>query len=224
MTDAVERVTLVECPIGLFWYGDTLCLKTEYGNNEGRIDAYIVESGEFYWGDPPQTIASQRAQLVTPIDTDAALLALAAPLEKDAEWPADALFQMGDFVSKKGRTSWRGKVVGWYRTDLTALGFAVESIFEPGTVQIYPQTALEAADRLATLTGPGWQDIETAPKDDTMFLACCADGRMMIWSGRIFALQDERTPDHLRFPATDWMPLPKPPAMQSSSPPPKEAK
>lgn len=63
-----ERVTLAECPIGLFIneHGG-LCLKTEYGNNEGRIDAYIVSSGEFFWGRGPATIATQRAQLVTPV-------------------------------------------------------------------------------------------------------------------------------------------------------------
>ena len=60
-------VTLAECPIGLFRCGDTLALKTEYGNNEGRIDAYIVESGEFFWGDPPQTVKRQRAQIVYPV-------------------------------------------------------------------------------------------------------------------------------------------------------------
>jgi hypothetical protein len=58
-------------------------------------------------------------------------------------WPTDAEFQMGDAVKKKGKASWRGRVVGWYRTELTALGFAVESSFERGSVQIYPQTALE---------------------------------------------------------------------------------
>lgn len=58
------------------------------------------------------------------------------------EWPADAMFQMGALVHKKGRASWRGRIVGWYRTERTALGFAVESAFEPGSVQIYPQTAL----------------------------------------------------------------------------------
>ena len=61
------RKTLANCPIGLFVCGDQLCLKTEYGNNEGRIDAYIVSSGEFFWGDKPQTIESQRKQLVTPV-------------------------------------------------------------------------------------------------------------------------------------------------------------
>lgn len=66
-------VSLVACPIGLFVSeSGTLCLKTEYGNNEGRIDAYIVSTGEFFWGTAPQTIANQRAQMVRPIDIDAA--------------------------------------------------------------------------------------------------------------------------------------------------------
>lgn len=67
MSDICE---LRDCPIGLFWHGEALCLKTEYGNNEGRIDAYIVESGEFFWGDAPQTIEGQRAQLVRPVASD----------------------------------------------------------------------------------------------------------------------------------------------------------
>ena len=61
-----RRKRLKDCPVGLFYSGDTLCMKTEYGNNEGRIDAFIVSSGEFFWGKPPQTIASQREQMVTP--------------------------------------------------------------------------------------------------------------------------------------------------------------
>ena len=62
-------VTLAECPIGLFKSEDgELCLKTEYGNNDGRIDAFIVSSGEYFWGAAPQTIASQRAQMVTPVE------------------------------------------------------------------------------------------------------------------------------------------------------------
>lgn len=72
-----EHCTLVDAPVGLFWCGDTLAMKTEYGNNEGRIDAFIVSSGEFFWGHQPQTIASQRASLVTPIDTDSAVTCLA---------------------------------------------------------------------------------------------------------------------------------------------------
>lgn len=70
MSDA-PLVTLAECPIGLFFAGDQLCLKTEYGNNDGRIDAYIVSSGEFFWGEQPQTIASQRRQMVRPVEATA---------------------------------------------------------------------------------------------------------------------------------------------------------
>lgn len=75
MTDRIELevgepTTLEEAPVGLFLSGaDCLCLKTEYGNNEGRIDAYIVSSGEFFWGTSPQTIASQRKQVVRPVST-----------------------------------------------------------------------------------------------------------------------------------------------------------
>jgi hypothetical protein len=56
-----------------------------------------------------------------------------------------------------------------------------------------------------------WQSIESVPTDDTQFLTVTADGRIMIWSGRIFALQNDRTPGHLTFPATHWMALPEPP-------------
>jgi len=61
-------IRLDECPIGLFMAGGELCLKTEYGNNDGRIDAYIVSSGEMFWGAAPQTVASQRAQMVEPVE------------------------------------------------------------------------------------------------------------------------------------------------------------
>ena len=63
-----EETTLAECPVGLFFFGDELCFKSEYGDNSGRIDAYIVSSGEFFWGGSSQTIASQRASRVRPVD------------------------------------------------------------------------------------------------------------------------------------------------------------
>lgn len=69
-----NKVSLAECPVGLFQTeSGNLCLKTEYGDNEGRIDAYIVATGEFFWGAAPQSVASQRAQLVTPVGIMAAL-------------------------------------------------------------------------------------------------------------------------------------------------------
>ncbi|KAB2929856.1 MAG: DfrB family trimethoprim-resistant dihydrofolate reductase [Candidatus Contendobacter sp.] len=51
-------------------------------------------------------------------------------------------FRHGDYVQKHSGSSWRGKVVGWYTTTLTHEGYAVESICEPGSVQIYPAAAL----------------------------------------------------------------------------------
>lgn len=76
--DTLVAVTLAQCPIGLFMVHGELCLKTEYGNNEGRIDAYIVSSGEFFWGSHPQTIPNQRMQMVVPVDGDALAAALFA--------------------------------------------------------------------------------------------------------------------------------------------------
>lgn len=55
-------VELEDCPIGLFIKGNTLCVKTEYGND----DAYIVWSGERFWGGA-KTIEELGKVLVLPI-------------------------------------------------------------------------------------------------------------------------------------------------------------
>lgn len=52
-------------------------------------------------------------------------------------------YHYGDRVKKKSGGQWRGVVVGHYSTELTVEGYAVESLYEPGSVQIYPVTALE---------------------------------------------------------------------------------
>ena len=44
-----KLVSLAECPIGMFKYGSTLALKTEY-RTDGSPDCYIVSSGEYFWG------------------------------------------------------------------------------------------------------------------------------------------------------------------------------
>lgn len=51
-------------------------------------------------------------------------------------------FHMGQRVEKVSGSSWRGKIVGTYSTELTPEGYAVESENEPGSVQIYPAKAL----------------------------------------------------------------------------------
>ena len=61
-------------------------------------------------------------------------------------WPdTHKTFEMGDNVRKVRGSQWRGRVVGWYSTDLTPEGYAVESDTERGSVQIYPAYALERA-------------------------------------------------------------------------------
>lgn len=80
---ADDLVRLDECPVGLFWHGDTLAMKSEYGDNEGRLDCYIVSSGEYFCGPSPQTIANQRACMVRPV-TEAELSVLSAPTQPAA--------------------------------------------------------------------------------------------------------------------------------------------
>lgn len=52
-------------------------------------------------------------------------------------------FAMGDLVQKKSGSKWRGSIVGFYSTPNTPDGYAVESAFEPGSVQVWPEAALE---------------------------------------------------------------------------------
>jgi dihydrofolate reductase (trimethoprim resistance protein) len=51
-------------------------------------------------------------------------------------------FKYGDAAVKTSGSEWYGKVVGWYATVLTPEGYAVESDCHPGSVQIYPASAL----------------------------------------------------------------------------------
>lgn len=75
-----ETVRFDDCPIGLFWFRGELCVMTEYATAaEGQHpqrDAYIVSSGEYFWGGTRTAI--ERGQLVVePLDTDEAIAALA---------------------------------------------------------------------------------------------------------------------------------------------------
>jgi dihydrofolate reductase (trimethoprim resistance protein) len=49
-------------------------------------------------------------------------------------------------VKKSTGSEWVGRVVGWYSTEQTPEGYAVESEAHKGSVQIYPAKALEAVD------------------------------------------------------------------------------
>jgi hypothetical protein len=55
----------------------------------------------------------------------------------------DWKFKLGQPVKKKSGAEWEGFVVGFYTTGLTPRGYAVESNEHTGSVQIYPEAALE---------------------------------------------------------------------------------
>jgi hypothetical protein len=55
-------------------------------------------------------------------------------------------WQLGDKVRKKRGSSWRGTVCGFYSTPHTPQGYCVDSAFEPGSVQVWPEAALEDWD------------------------------------------------------------------------------
>lgn len=58
----------------------------------------------------------------------------------------DALYRVGDFVKKRAGPHWRGRVVGYYSTGNTPIGYVVESIWETGSVLPLSEAALERYD------------------------------------------------------------------------------
>ena len=96
------KVKLADCPTGLFVCEGELCLKTEYGNDEGRIDAYIVSSGEFFWGAAPQTIENQRAQLVMPV-SDEQVAAFMRPFMQPPQTDSGSHLTNAQFVGYSAR-------------------------------------------------------------------------------------------------------------------------
>lgn len=53
------------------------------------------------------------------------------------------LFRIGDVVRKKSGSEFSGVIVGFYSTSRTPIGYAIESDAHEGTVQIFPEAALE---------------------------------------------------------------------------------
>lgn len=64
-----QPIPFVHCPPGLFWHGETLCFRSEYGD-----DAYIVASGEFFVGGVRRE--NRNSLMVIPVDPDDADAAL----------------------------------------------------------------------------------------------------------------------------------------------------
>ena len=60
-------------------------------------------------------------------------------------------YSLGQRVRKIKGSQWQGQIVGFYSTDLTPSGYAVESEVHKGSVQIYPENALELVVGVAPL-------------------------------------------------------------------------
>lgn len=62
----MAEMRLIDAPVGLFYSGRTLCVKTEYYTN-GGVDAYIVSSGEYFHGGT-QTSEERNNLMVRPVN------------------------------------------------------------------------------------------------------------------------------------------------------------
>lgn len=64
-------------------------------------------------------------------------------MDDDFTPPFVPTFFIGTRVKKRNGSGWQGRIVGWYSTEMTPEGYAVESEHHKGSVQIYPALALE---------------------------------------------------------------------------------
>lgn len=76
--------SLAACPPGLFLFNDCLGFKTEYAMTDGRSEAFVVASGEYFAGGATSK-EEREALLVHPVEiVDSGSLRL-VPLEADDE-------------------------------------------------------------------------------------------------------------------------------------------
>lgn len=85
-----EEVTLADCPEGLFLFaGNNLGFKSEYMTENSRgfyqTDAYVVDSGEYFWGGAT-TSEDREKVLVCPISAAALTAFLSARGEQEPTW------------------------------------------------------------------------------------------------------------------------------------------
>lgn len=66
--DVSPEVSLWECPAGLFYAGQQLCVKIDAVTAKGFVMAYVVESGEFFWGDGRKVAEAQHEERVRPVE------------------------------------------------------------------------------------------------------------------------------------------------------------
>ncbi len=69
------------------------------------------------------------------------------------QWIDGWRFELNQRVRKRKGSQWQGRVVGFYMTHLTTRGYAIESETHFGSVQIYPEAALEPVAAAALKEG-----------------------------------------------------------------------
>ena len=160
--DPNERKTGIEA--GLAWgaFASKTVAYVDYGITKGMalgIDAAVAVGRRLEyrtldgWEDGVPGGTNRRDRLIAAIEgecsgfyvnektADAILDYVDLGHVASGEVPARA-FKLGDRVTKLRGSSWTGRVVGFYGTALTKVGYAIESENEPGSVQIYPESAL----------------------------------------------------------------------------------
>lgn len=84
--------TLAECPPGLFLFGETMAFKSEYrtrtASHQYQSDAYVLESGEYFWGGAKSSEARE-ALIVQPVT-------LAQPAAQQSEAERRPMEDLGD--------------------------------------------------------------------------------------------------------------------------------
>lgn len=108
---------------------------TRPAQTEQQPIGYVCQA-DLDWEDEPIRICRDRFR-------DWQVPVYAAPIAQTAP---QGKFRMGDLVKKSTGSEWVGRVVGWYSTEQTKEGYAVESSAHRNSVQIYPAKALEAVE------------------------------------------------------------------------------
>jgi hypothetical protein len=69
-------------------------------------------------------------------------------------------WKFGTPLCKKYGPYWRGRVVGYYSTENTPIGYVIESVFEPGSLQTHPADDLEFWNETQPLARSNGDDLK----------------------------------------------------------------
>ena len=101
-----EKCTLDELPCGtLFKFGDDcIAVKSEYRCNNGLIEAFILDSGEQFWGGA-HTAEEQNALMVQPLAIEEVDAVEVVRCEKCKHWQKCESSLIGDVMCCTGQGS-----------------------------------------------------------------------------------------------------------------------